>query len=304
MTFKELISGEGHILFDGAMGTMLQRSGLKLGGLPEELNFTSPELIEDIHRQYIRAGAKAVYANTFGANRHKLKNSAYSVTEVIEKAIEIARKACEGTDTLVGLDVGSIGRMLRPTGDMPVDEAYDCFKEVMLAGRGADFIAIETMTDLMEIKTALLAAKENTDLPVICTMSFEQNMRTFTGCSAASMAITLSALGADAIGMNCSLGPAEAMPIVDEILKWATVPVCVRPNAGLPDPATNEYNVTPDEYAQLVGQMADKGVKLFGGCCGTSPDYIAAVAKVLDGRRCSWVKPEIPAVVCSASNVV
>ncbi|MGN0688006.1 MAG: homocysteine S-methyltransferase family protein [Oscillospiraceae bacterium] len=304
MTFRELYNSENCVLFDGAMGTMLQRSGLKLGGLPEELNFTSPKVIEDIHRRYIRAGAKAVYANTFGANRHKLQNSRYSVTEVIEKAIEIARKACEGTDALVALDVGSIGRMLRPTGDMPVEEAYDIFKEIMLAGKNADFIAIETMTDLMEIKTALLAAKENTDLPVVCTMSFEQNMRTFTGCSAAAMAITLSSLGADAVGMNCSLGPAEAMPIVDELLRWATVPVYIRPNAGLPDPATNEYNVTPEQYAALISQMADRGVKFFGGCCGTDPDFIAAVAKVLEGRKCTWKKPELPAVVCSASKVV
>lgn len=304
MTFKELINSDEHILFDGAMGTMLQKSGLKLGGIPEELNFTNPELIEDIHRQYIRAGAKAVYANTFGANSFKLRDSKYSVKEVIEQALAIARRACEGTDTLVALDIGSVGRMLRPTGDLPVSEAYEAFKEVMLAGRGADFIAIETMTDLMEIKTALLAAKENTDLPVLCTMSFESNMRTFTGCSAASMAITLSALGADAVGMNCSLGPREAMPIVEEILKWSTVPVIVRANAGLPDPQTNEYDITPAEYGALIAEMADMGVKLFGGCCGTSPEYIAECAKALSGKKCTWTKPEIPAVVCSASNVV
>lgn len=304
MTFRELLESDRPILFDGAMGTMLQRSGLKLGGLPEELNFTAPELITDIHRQYIKAGAMAIYTNTFGANCHKLQNSRYTVKEVIEKAIGLARKAAEGTDVLVGLDVGSIGRMLRPTGDMPIDEAYEAFKEVMLAGRGADFIAIETMTDLMEIKTALLAAKENTDLPVICTMSFEQNMRTFTGCSAASMAITLSSLGADAVGMNCSLGPAEAMPIVEEILKWSSVPVMIRPNAGLPDPKTNEYSITPSEYADIMATIADKGVKLFGGCCGTSPEFIEAVSKKLSGRKCVFTRPQIPAAVCSASTVV
>ncbi len=304
MTFQELINTDGHILFDGAMGTMLQKSGLKLGGIPEELNFTNPELIEDIHRQYIKAGAKAVYANTFGANRFKLRESRYSVTETIQQAIAVARKACEGTDVLVALDVGSVGRMLRPTGDLPVSEAYEAFKEVMLAGKDADFIAIETMTDLMEIKTALLAAKENTDLHVLCTMSFESNMRTFTGCSAASMAVTLSALGADAVGMNCSLGPREAMPIVEEILKWSAVPVVVRPNAGLPDPATNEYDITPAEYGALIAEMAEMGVKLFGGCCGTNPEYIAECDKALRGKVCTWTKPEIPACVCSASTVV
>lgn len=304
MNFRELLNNDKCILLDGAMGTMLQRSGLKLGGLPEELNFTDPQLIEDIHRSYIAAGAQAVYANTFGANRHKLKNSRYSVTEVVKRGIEIARKACEGTDALVALDVGSLGRMMRPAGDMPVDEAYDMFREIMTAGKDADFIAIETMTDLMEIKTALLAAKENTDLPVVCSMSFEQNMRTFTGCGVASMALTLSSLGADVIGMNCSLGPKDALPIAEELLKWSSVPVMIRPNAGLPDPKTNLYNVGPDEYADILAQMADMGVKVFGGCCGTTPEYISAVAERLSGKRAVEVHPDIPAAVCSASKLV
>lgn len=304
MTFKELLENKEFVLLDGAMGTMLQASGLKLAGIPEELNFTNPELIEEIHKKYIGAGAMAVYANTFGANRHKLHDSQYSVTEVVQKGIEIAKKACAGTDALVALDVGSLGRMLRPTGDLPVDEAYDMFKEIMLAGKGADFIVLETMTDLMEIKTALLAAKENTDLPVVCTMTFEKNLRTFTGCTVASMALTLGGIGADVIGMNCSLGPDEAMPIVDELLKWSEVPVLIRPNAGLPDPKTNEYSITPSEYADILAKIADKGVKLLGGCCGTSPEYISEVAKRLDGKKFSREMPKIPAAVCSASSVV
>ncbi|MBD5130790.1 MAG: dihydropteroate synthase [Ruminococcaceae bacterium] len=303
MTFKELLENKEFVLLDGAMGTMLQASGLKLGGIPEELNFTNPELIEEIHRKYINAGAMAVYANTFGANRHKLGGSKYSVTETVQKGIEIARKACAGTDALVALDVGSLGVMLRPTGDLPVDEAYDMFKEIMLAGKDADFVVLETMTDLMEIKTALLAAKENTDLPVVCTMTFEKNLRTFTGCTVASMALTLSGM-ADVVGMNCSLGPDEAMPIVDELLKWSSVPVLIRPNAGLPDPKTNEYNITPSEYADIMARIADKGVKLLGGCCGTNPDFISEVAKRLDGKKFSREIPEIPAAVCSANNVV
>lgn len=304
MTFRELLNNDKHILLDGAMGSVLQQKGLKLGGLPEELNFTDPDLIRSVHRSYIEAGAQGIYTNTFGANRHKLQNSRYTVDEIVKQGIKLARESAEGTDVLVGLDVGSLGRMLRPTGDMPVEEAYDMFREIMIAGREADFIAIETMTDLMEIKTALLAAKENTDLPVICTMSFEQNMRTFTGCSAAAMALTLSGLGADVIGMNCSLGPADALPIVDEILKWSSVPVLIRPNAGLPDPATNLYNTTPEEYAEIMEQIAGKGVKLLGGCCGTTPDFIREVAKRISGRTCVMPKPEIPAAVCSASTVV
>lgn len=304
MTFRELLKSDGYIVLDGAMGTMLQASGLKLGGLPEELNFTNPELIEDIHRQYIAAGAQAVYANTFGANAHKLRESRYTVTQVVEKGIEIARRACAGTDALVALDVGSLGRMMRPTGDMPVSEAYEMFKEIMLAGRAADFIAIETMTDLMEVKTALLAAKENTDLPVVVTMSFEQSLRTFTGCSAASMALTLSALGADVIGMNCSLGPDEAYPIAEEIMRWSSVPVIIRPNAGLPDPKTNLYSVSPEQYAQDIERIAQLGVKCFGGCCGTTPEFIKAVCAALRGKSPKKPEREIPAAVCSASRVV
>lgn len=304
MTFRELLENDQYIVLDGAMGTMLQKSGLKLGGLPEELNFTQPELIEDIHRQYIAAGARAVYANTFGANAHKLKGSGYSVAEVIEKGIEIARKACAGTDALVALDVGSLGRMMRPTGDMSVDEAYGMFKEIMLAGRGADFIVLETMTDLMEIKTALLAAKENTDLPVVCTMTFEKNLRTFTGCGVSAMALTLCGLGADVIGMNCSLGPKEAMPIVEEIMRWTSVPVLIRPNAGLPDPKTDLYDITPGEYAEIIGEMSGLGVKLFGGCCGTSPEFIKAVSDTLRGKKFTPKYAEIPPAVCSASETV
>lgn len=304
MTFKELLENDEYIVLDGAMGTMLQKSGLKLGGLPEELNFTQPELIEDIHRQYIAAGARVVYANTFGANAHKLKGSGYGVKEVIEKGIEIARKACEGTDTLVALDVGSLGRMMRPTGDMSVDEAYGMFREIMLAGRGADIIVLETMTDLMEIKTALLAAKENTELPVVCTMTFEKNLRTFTGCGVSAMALTLCGLGADVIGMNCSLGPKEAMPIVEEIMRWTSVPVLIRPNAGLPDPKTNLYDITPGEYAAVIGEMSGLGVKLFGGCCGTTPEFIKAVCDTLRGKKFTPKYVDIPPAICSASETV
>ncbi len=303
MTFKELLQNDEYIVFDGAMGTMLQKSGLKLGGLPEELNFTDPELICGIHKQYIDAGARAVYTNTFGANRHKLRGTSHSVDETVRRGIEIARRAA-GNDVLVALDIGPIGRMTRPAGDMSVEEAYECFKEIVSASDGADFIVVETMTDLAEIKTALLAAKENSPLPVVCTMTFEANLRTFTGCGAAEAMLTLSSLGADAVGMNCSLGPREAIPVAREILKWASVPVMMRPNAGLPDPRTNLYNVTPKEYAEVMEQMADMGVKLFGGCCGTTPDFIREVCGRLSGKRFVRKPVDIPAAVCSASKMV
>ena len=304
MDFRELLNNDEFIVLDGAMGTMLQKKGLKLGGIPEELNFTAPEVIESIHREYIAAGAKAVYTNTFGANRIKLSQSAYSVEETVKKGIEIARKACAQSGAFVGLDVGSLGRMLKPLGDLPVEEAYEMFSEIMMAGSGADFIVLETMTDLMEIKTALLAAKENTDLPVICTMTFEKNMRTFTGCSASAMVLTLRGMGADAVGMNCSLGPRDALPVAEEILKWSEIPVIIRANAGLPDPVTNQYDITPAEYAEIAEEMAKMGVKLLGGCCGTGPEFISEITKRLSGKKFSRVTRDIPAAVCCAQKTV
>lgn len=304
MTFRELLENDEYIVLDGGMGTMLQERGLKLGGLPEELNFTEPDTIVDIHRQYIAAGAQALYTNTFGANRYKLHDSRYSVTDIVRKGVELARKACEGTDALVALDIGPLGRMMRPTGDMSVDEAYDMFKEIILAGHDADFIVIETMTDLMEIKTALLAARENSKLPVVCTMTFEKNLRTFTGCGVSAMVLTLGGMGADVIGMNCSLGPKEAIPIVEEIMRWTSVPVLISPNAGLPDPTTNKFNVTADEYAEVMEEIAGLGVKVLGGCCGTTPEFIRKICERVKGRKFVPKYAEIPSAVCSASETV
>ena len=187
---------------------MLFRSkGLRLGDVPEALSITHPQLIQDIHRSYVDAGAMVVYTNTFGGNRYKLEGCGYTVQQIIEASVGNAKKACEGTNALVALDIGPIGQLMEPTGSMSFDTAYDIFKEIILAGTGADLIVFETMTDLCEIKAGLLAAKENSSLPVMCTMTFEENKRTFTGCSVSSMAITLEGLGADAIGVNCSLGP-------------------------------------------------------------------------------------------------
>lgn len=304
MNFRELLENDEYIVLDGAMGTMLHKMGLKLGGLPEELNFTDPEIVESVHKEYIAAGAKAVYANTFGANRIKLANSRYSVEETVKKGVETARRACENSGAFVGLDIGSLGRMLRPVGDLPAEEAYEMFAEIIRAGNDADFIVLETMTDLMEIKTALLAAKENSKLPVICTMTFEENMRTFTGCTASAMVLTLQGMGADAVGMNCSLGPKDALNVAEELLKWAEVPVLIRANAGLPNPVTFEYDVSPAEYAEIAEKMANMGVKLIGGCCGTSPEFISEISKRLSQKKYSRVSREIPAAVCCATKTV
>ena len=191
-----------YVLLDGAMGTMLQKKGMEVGTVPETLNILKPEWIVDIHKSYIEAGADIVYANTFGANRYKMENTGYSVKELISAAIKNAKEAAKGTDTLVALDLGPIGQLLEPTGSLTFEEAYDIFKEEVVAAEGADVIVIETMTDLLETKAAVLAAKENSNLPVMTTMTFEENKRTFTGCSVSAMCLTLQGLGVDALGVN------------------------------------------------------------------------------------------------------
>ena len=187
---KKNIFDNNYVILDGAMGTMLQKKGMEVGTIPETLNITKPEWIIDIHKQYVEAGANIVYANTFGANRYKMESSGYSVQELIGAAIKNAKEAAKGTDALVAFDMGPIGQLLEPTGSLSFEEAYDIFKEEVIAAKGADVIVIETMTDLMEIKAAVLAAKENSDVPVLATMTFEKNKRTFTGCMVSSMCLT------------------------------------------------------------------------------------------------------------------
>lgn len=303
MEFKELLNKE-FVCLDGAMGTMLQAKGLKMGETPEVLNIEKPQWLIDIHKEYINAGADIVYANTFGANRYKLSKCGYTVDEIIKSGIENALTACKGTDTLVALDIGPIGQLLEPTGTLTFEEAYDIFKEEILAGKDSDLIVFETMTDLYELKAAVLAAKENSDKPIICTMTFEENMRTFTGCSISSMALTLEGLGVDAIGVNCSLGPAELYPVVEELCKWTNLPVVVKPNAGLPDPVTNEYNISPVEFAELMEKMIPLGVKIFGGCCGTNPEYIRELNKAVCDKKYVKTVHYIPAACCTPSNTV
>lgn len=301
---KKLLSEKEFVILDGGMGTMLFKSGMKMGEVPEILGITNPDMLINIHSQYIKAGSDIIYANTFGANRYKMEKTGHSVSEIISQAIKNARKAAEGTDTLVALDIGPIGQLLEPTGYLSFEEAYDIFKEEMIAGKDADLVVIETMTDLLEVKAALLAAKENTDLPVLCTMTFEENMRTFTGCSVSAMALTLEGLGADAIGVNCSLGPAELKPVVEELSKWTRLPLVVKPNAGLPDPVTNEYNVGPEEFAEFMKELVKYGVRFAGGCCGTNPDYIAALKEALSGLSHEEPEKNITSAVCSPTKTV
>ena len=301
--FYKLLKENEFVLLDGGMGTMLQASGLEAGETPELLNLTHPEKIKDIHRAYIEAGSMIVYANTFGANGYKLADSGKTVSEVISAGVKNALEAADGK-ALVALDMGPIGQLLEPTGTLTFEEAYEYFREEVLAGRDADLIVIETMTDLYETKAALLAAKENSDLPVICTMTFEQNLRTFTGCSVSSMALTLEGLGADAIGANCSLGPREFAPVIEELSKWTALPIVAKAHAGLPDPVTNTYDVTPEEFGEAAANLVQYGVKLAGGCCGTTPDFIRSLKKHLSDKKFCPNSPEIPAAVCSAGKTV
>ncbi len=295
------------ILFlDGAMGTMLQRAGMKPGELPELLALTSPDMLTGIHRQYVEAGSDVIYANTFGANRRKLAKLGVSVEDVVCAAIAAARKACEGSNTRVALDIGPLGELLEPLGTLPFEAAADMFAELVRAGvkAGADLIAIETMTDLQETRAALIAAKENSDLPVIVTMSFDENGRTFTGCTAASMAATLTGLGADAIGLNCSLGPAQLLPILRELCQSTHLPIIAKPNAGLPDPLDGHYDLSPAEFAEAMAQAVVAGVSVVGGCCGTDPEYIRAlherVKDMIPGQRNICRK----SLVCTATRAV
>lgn len=288
------------LLLDGAMGTVLQQRGLPPGGQPELLNLTDPELICSVHRSYVEAGSQVVYANTFGANRLKLKRSGHSVEEIISAGVRLARKAA-GTSTFVALDVGPLGELLEPMGSLTFEDAYALFREMMEAGAraGADLIAIETMTDLYEAKAALLAAKEATDLPVLVTMSVEESGRTFTGCTIPSMARTLEGLGADAVGLNCSLGPSQLAPLLRELCDNTRLPVVAKPNAGLPDPVDGHYDMGPDAFVQAMLACLAAGVTLIGGCCGTAPEYIRQLKAATVGMKPAARHYDAAAFVCT-----
>lgn len=302
--FKQFINNKNFILLDGAMGTLIQKSGVEYAHSPETLNITHPELIQSFHRAYAEAGSDIIYTNTFGANSYKLAGSGYSVDEIIKAGINNARKAVEGKDTLVALDLSTVGQLLEPAGSLTFDEAYEYYKEQVLAGSQADLIVFETMTDLYEMKAAVLAAKENCDKPIIATMTFERNGRTFTGVSPAAAAITLEGLGVDAFGVNCSLGPDELEPFISEISRHTNLPIIIKPNAGLPDPLTNKYNVTPENFAKSILPLLKYGVKFAGGCCGTTPEYIAELKKVLEGEKYCPHKKRVDTTVCSANTVI
>ena len=291
------------ILLDGGMGTMLQNAGLKPGEMPELYAFEHPEVIANVHRLYIEAGANIIYANTFGANRKKLKKCDKRVSEVITHAIQVAKSVYK-EDTKVALDIGPIGELLEPNGYLSFEEAYDIFKEMIEAGvqAGADLVVFETMSDLMEVKAGVLAAKEHSSLPIFVTMSFEADHRTFTGCSVASFALTMQQLGVDAIGINCSLGPDEIYPIAQELRTYTSLPLIMKANAGLPDPFTNTYEMDASQFATKMKAFEALGITYMGGCCGTTPAFIEALnqADIRQGE----VAYQPCGYVCTPTNVL
>lgn len=288
------------------MGTMLQNSGLKLGERPEALNLTKPELIKSIHNAYLSAGSNIVFANTFGANSHKFKDTDLNVKDIITAGIKNAKEEAEKFGALVALDIGPIGELLEPSGTLSFEESYDIFKEMVEVGRdaGADLVIIETMTDLYEVKSAVLAVKENSDLPVFVTMTFEENGRTFTGCGLENMAITLTGLGVDAVGINCSLGPNEILPLIKKLSTYTDLPIIAKPNAGLPNPETGLYNMTASEFGQLMKEYAEFGIKILGGCCGTTAEYIKNLCDNIVEVKCPKLEYIAKTKVCSATDVV
>ena len=293
-------------LLDGGFGTMLQKQGIQLGHNPALLCLEQPQAVTAIHRQYVEAGSRILYANTFSANRLKLEGTGHSVEEVVTVAIGCAKDACRGTGAKVALDIGPIGQLMRPMGSLSFDQCYDIFKEMCVAGEnaGADLIAIETMMDLAEARCAVLAAKENTSLPVLVTMTYEDSGRSFLGCDVAAMGMVLEGVGADAVGINCSLGPDRMLPVVQRLAQYTALPLVVKLNAGLPDPQTGEYSLSPDEYAALLEPYFELPVAFVGGCCGTTPDYIRAVKDRFGMRTVKQISFAPKARVCSPRTVV
>ena len=269
------------LFFDGGTGSILQEKGLQPGELPETWNLLHPDRILDLHRGYLEAGSDIYNTNTFGANRLKFpENLDEIVTAAVKLAKEARTQAGRDEDAYVALDIGPTGKLLAPMGDLSFDDAVDIFGEVVRIGarEGADLVLIETMNDSYEAKAAVLAAKENCDLPVFITCVFDGSGKMLTGGTPESMVAMLEGLGVDALGVNCSLGPAQMIPIVERLVKAAHVPVLVNPNAGLPKSVDGRtvYDVDPEAFAGYMKQIAELGAAAVGGCCGTTPDYIRA----------------------------
>lgn len=284
MKFIDLL-GKERLFFDGAMGTMLQKNGLSAGEIPETWNITHRDTVYAIHKAYADAGCNIIKSNTFGANALKFKGTDYTVEEIVTSAIDIAKTAVSGKDkTFVALDLGPTGKLLKPYGELPFETAYELYKQQVIAGKkaGADLVLIETMGDTYEIKAAVLAAKENCDLPIVVTMIFDESGKLLTGSDIKTAVFMLEGLGVDAIGFNCGLGPRQMLSLLPELLKYSSTPLVVNPNAGLPECVNGVtfFNVTPEEFANDLKALAEMGVSLLGGCCGTTPEHLKEAVKL------------------------
>ena len=290
MTFKKLL-GKQMLFFDGATGTQLQARGLQPGELPESWNFTHPDIVEAVHRSYLDVGSNIVKSNTFGANPLKLAGSGLDCKQTIEAAVAIAKKACGGRENkFVALNLGPTGKLLQPYGDLPFEKAVAAYGEMVRYGAaaGADLILIETMSDTYEIKAAVLAAKENSDLPVCVTMTFDEDGKLLTGATVEAAALMCEGLGVDAIGFNCGLGPVQVGKLFPQMLKAVSLPLIINPNAGLPVQRDGKtcFDVGPEEYAELMYELAQQGASIVGGCCGTTPEHIAQMI-----AKCKSLQP-------------
>lgn len=305
-------------ILDGGMGTMLQAAGMKPGERTEIYGMNHPEELEKIHRNYMESGSNIIYSNTFGGNAHKLKGTGVSVESAVTANVRTALSACgriSGSGEVipfreglvrVALDIGPIGELMEPLGTLTFDEAYETFREMAVAGEkaGADLVIFETMSDLGELRAGVLAAHENTSLPIWTTMSFEANGRTFTGTSVASFAMTMNALPVEALGINCSLGPDEIYPFIEELKKWTLKLIIVKPNAGLPDPVTGEYELDAKGFAGRMKKFETLGVSFMGGCCGTTPEFIKALNCAVNKDASENIEDrKITVGVCSSSRV-
>jgi len=275
-----LFENEKFVFYDGAMGTMLQKSGLKPGERPDLMNLTNPEAVENVHRRYVQAGSDIICTNTFGCNADALAETGHAPEKIIEAAVAIAKRAAGGA-ARVALDIGPTGQMLEPMGELESERAYEMFRQQAVAGEkaGADFCAIETMSDIGELVAAISAVTESTKLPVLATMTFDKTGRTFMGFTPEDFVKAAEACGASAIGINCSLEPVEMIETARRIAQATKLPLIVKPNAGLPDSETGDYDTGPADFAKQMRPYAEIGAKLIGGCCGTSPEYITELRK-------------------------
>lgn len=304
--------GKRLLFFDGGMGTMLQKHGMKGGEIPELLNITNPSLIEKIHTEYLDAGADIITTNTFGANPLKADEIGGSVELLAAEGIAIAKRCAEKFSTpekprFTAFDIGPTGRLLEPLGELSFDDCYESFKRMAVTAEksGADLVIIETMSDTLEAKAAVLAVKENTKLPIFCTMTYDEAGKTLTGADVVVMCAMLEGLGADCIGINCGLGPEQISAMMEKLAKYASIPIMAQPNAGLPRIRDGKtvYDVGPEEFGCSCEKIAAVGVSVLGGCCGTTPEHIRAVI-----AHCAQYKPIVEekpyTIVASYSKAV